>query len=664
MAPDDHGPSPVPRQRLGTVFAALVGLMTLVFAVALWISREINDRSKERYIGRVLPLRTGIRDLEVAMLNQETGVRGFLITGEASSLEPYEFGRRDVRRALGVVREYIDEAPGIRGLVDTEADQVDELETYFAEQIALVSSGPNGLAAARARVDDGMVLFDRFRVTAASLDTERERLTDRAVRDQDRLTNQLTWLLIAFGGSAVAIAIGLSLRVPRRIMALVDDLSEARDRDRASRAAAELREAKSSFLAALSKALDQTDGATERLACAVASLGSAVTGFVAIVHVQRDGTVEALAVEGEPPVTQAMLSAALEPIGGHDDVGALIRQVAEQRRGASTSIATPSAARNVVESDDGGSVVPEAFDVVAVPLPAAGSTTVLLIGASTVDGPFGEPDLPFVEDIAGRIGLAVENARLLDEQRSLARVLQEGLLPKELPTIPGMDVAACYRPAASHSAVGGDFYDVYSAGDGWYVIVGDVCGKGPEAAQLTALVRHTLRTAAVTDPTASPTRLLEILNQAVLDQTDPSEYCTVVCARLERLSDHEHSLRVATGGHPPPFVRRRNGTVIDLSPRGSLVGVFADATFDEVTVDLADGDTLLCYTDGAIEARRGGHFFGGERLRAALTAAKQSRATGIVESIEASVVAFAEDGELQDDLVLVAVRTDTRPFEM
>ncbi len=641
-------------RRLAVAFGVLVGLLALVLGTALWISREINDRSKATFIGTVIPLRTAIRNMEVAMLNEETGVRGLLATGQRSSLDPYRLGRRDVRRALGVVRDHIDDQPQLRPLVDIEADQIRQLEAYFEQQIAMASQGPNGLAAARLRVDDGKVVFDRFRATASALDVERERLTGRAVRDQDRLTNKLTVILIALGGSAVAIATALAVRLPRRIGSLVRELAQERDRATTARTAAEHRDAKSRFLADLSRTLDETHGARERLHRAIETIGAAFATPAAVADVQGDEIVASGLVDDGSPAARAALVSALasrEPNG----LGALVRRVVDQ--GQSDLAAVDAAAESADRDHEllGKPDETSAIDVVAVPLRALGSSSVLLVGPPAADGAFGSLDLAFVEDIAIRIGFAVENARLLEEQRSIARTLQEGLLPTDLPDIPGIDVAARYRPASPHAAVGGDFYDIYPAGDDWCIVVGDVCGKGPDAAQLTGLARHTLRTAAVMDPTASPGRLLEILNRALLDQSPASDFCTAMCARLTISPEHGRSLRVAAGGHPPPLLRRRNGSIVDLSPRGSLIGVFADATFDEVTTDIADGDTVLCYTDGALEARRGQQLFGLERLRATLAGSGHRDAETAVRIVEDASVAFADGRELQDDLVLVAL---------
>ena len=140
----------------------------------------------------------------------------------------------------------------------------------------------------------------------------------------------------------------------------------------------------------------------------------------------------------------------------------------------------------------------------------------------------------------------------------LARTLQDTLLPPALPTIPGLDLAAVYRPAGDGSQVGGDFYDVFQVGpDDWVVVLGDVCGKGVGAAVVTSLVRHTLR--AVTVMETDPARVLHTLNAVMLDSREDDRFCTVILIRLTR-TGRDWTVSMAAGGHAPPLlVRERSG---------------------------------------------------------------------------------------------------------
>ena len=238
-----------------------------------------------------------------------------------------------------------------------------------------------------------------------------------------------------------------------------------------------------------------------------------------------------------------------------------------------------------------------------------------------------------------------------DQAVDLARTLQDTLLPPALPTIPGLDLAAVYRPAGDGSQVGGDFYDVFQVGtDDWVVVLGDVCGKGVRAAVVTSLVRHTLR--AVTVMEADPARVLHTLNAVMLDSREDDRFCTVILIRLTRRAD-EWTVSMAAGGHAPPLLVR--GGEIESVPfeAGSLMGVFDDAEYTSTTFALQAGDALLLHTDGSSEGRSGASFFGDERLRG--SARRYARTPELmVNGVLADVLEF-QDGVASDDIALVAV---------
>ena len=167
---------------------------------------------------------------------------------------------------------------------------------------------------------------------------------------------------------------------------------------------------------------------------------------------------------------------------------------------------------------------------------------------------FDEQDLELGEELARRCATAIDNARLYGERAYIARTLQESLLPAELPEIPGLETAARFRATGEGNEVGGDFYDLFeSGGRGWTVVIGDVCGKGPDAAAVTALARYTLRAAAMRE--RLPSRSLALLNEALLRQRGDRRFCTVAYAYLETL-DSGARVGFASGGHPLPLVLR------------------------------------------------------------------------------------------------------------
>jgi sigma-B regulation protein RsbU (phosphoserine phosphatase) len=238
------------------------------------------------------------------------------------------------------------------------------------------------------------------------------------------------------------------------------------------------------------------------------------------------------------------------------------------------------------------------------------------------------------------------------QARLLARTLQQTLIPPAPPLVSGLDIAAVYRPAGSGDEVGGDFYDIFevAAGD-WVVAVGDVCGKGVDAAVVTAAARYAIRAAAVGHP--RPRDVLARLNEALL-RHESDRFCTVALMRL-RSSDGgaTWTASVASGGHPPPLLARAGHGPVPLGRPGSLVGVFDDARFHDTDIALRRGDALVLYTDGVTEGRRDREFFGDDRLDTAV-ASRAPDAAALTGGILDEVLAF-QSGSPRDDIVIVAI---------
>lgn len=197
------------------------------------------------------------------------------------------------------------------------------------------------------------------------------------------------------------------------------------------------------------------------------------------------------------------------------------------------------------------------------------------------------------------LALANDNARLYDEQRQIAETLQLSLLPQVLVPPPGGHVTARYWPAGEASLIGGDFYDAFRVDtDRWAVVIGDVCGKGIDAAAITGLVRHTVRAAARN--AASPSEVLRDVHRALVDH-QPSTFCTVCFVYINVAVDGSQSLTLALGGHPRPLLRDDGGRVREVGEPGSLLGIFEPVLVDTI-VPVAPGDTLVLYTDGLTDA--------------------------------------------------------------
>jgi serine phosphatase RsbU (regulator of sigma subunit) len=288
--------------------------------------------------------------------------------------------------------------------------------------------------------------------------------------------------------------------------------------------------------------------------------------------------------------------------------------------------------------------------VIIVPMIGADRITgAITLVSSGLDRRLGADDLPLAERLARRSGTAVENARLYTERGRIAHTLQQALLPGSLPSISGADVSARYRAAGELNEVGGDFYDVFQAEDGaWMLAIGDVCGKGPRAAGVTAMARHTLRAAALGERT--PREMLLMLHRTLLAQPEDADVCTVCVVRL-----WHDTVTVTLAGHPQPLLIDRDGESRPLGEPGTLLGALDPVEVSEVSATIAAGQTLLLYTDGVPEARRGNRLLGEDGLRELARAAPRLSLDALLDRIERGALAHAE-GSLRDDLAMLALR--------
>lgn len=270
----------------------------------------------------------------------------------------------------------------------------------------------------------------------------------------------------------------------------------------------------------------------------------------------------------------------------------------------------------------------------------------------------GEPSrmIGVTQDISERKNAEAERERLLERERKISHTLQRSLLPPSLPDIPGVELANRYVAFGEGMEVGGDFYDVFSVpGDHWALAVGDVTGKGPEAATLTSLARYTIRAAAARE-VGDPGRVLSILNEEILRQIGSSRMVTVIFGELEPAAAG-WTLSLATGGHPPPFILRASGEVESCGyGAGAILGAFEDPHIGGWEILLRPGDAALLYTDGATEARApAGEFFGEERLEQVCAECASLSAEEIAARIERAVVEF-QRGNPRDDVALLVVK--------
>jgi len=296
-----------------------------------------------------------------------------------------------------------------------------------------------------------------------------------------------------------------------------------------------------------------------------------------------------------------------------------------------------------------------ARSAVVVPMRARGRTIGTIALASFTDRKFTARSIATIEEVTRRASIAVDNARLYGERSYIATRLQQSLLPPHLPDVPGLEIAARFRPAGDAYDVGGDFYDIFETGTGsWAIAMGDVCGKGADAAALTAMARYTLRATGIR-AAQRPERVLSLLNQVLLTEAPREQFLTVAYANLS-IGDSSTELSIANAGHPLPLLLRADGALEQVGAPGTLLGVVPDIELHESTLELHAGDTLVFYTDGVTEARiAGGAMFGVEGLASAVSACVGCDAAEVAERIESSL-SNAQVGRPRDDIAIVVVQ--------
>ncbi len=280
---------------------------------------------------------------------------------------------------------------------------------------------------------------------------------------------------------------------------------------------------------------------------------------------------------------------------------------------------------------------------------------------------FSAVDLAFAEQLAATAAVALDNARLYEQQWHTAHTLQAALLPSGLPDVPGLRLAAHYRAqsdergAGSEVHVGGDLYDVVpGTGPGqWGFVVADVCGKGAEAAALTALIRHTVR--AEIDHGLGPAAVLIRLNRAMLRETGgkASRFATVAHGQLT-VTPQGATVRMANAGHPAPLVLRGD-KVVPVDAPGILLGVYPDVALTEVSFDLHRNEMMVLYTDGVTEARGVDGLYGADRLEAVLRSMEGGSAAAVADRMLADVDAFQRGVQRDDIAILVVEAVEAAP---
>ncbi|MEE1930500.1 PP2C family protein-serine/threonine phosphatase [Streptomyces sp. TRM 70351] len=294
--------------------------------------------------------------------------------------------------------------------------------------------------------------------------------------------------------------------------------------------------------------------------------------------------------------------------------------------------------------------------MVVTPLPGHGAPAgaLVLLRRTGRDAFTGDEEL-FARMFAARAGAALSAARMYAEQARITETLMRELLPPPLRHLDGVEFAAGYRPSGTSERIGGDFYDVHPAAAGGVslAVLGDVCGKGLEAAVLAGKIRNTLQ--ALLPMADDHQRMLRLLNGALLS-SHHTRFATLVLASAAREGDHV-ALRVTSAGHPPPLVVRADGRVETVDTAGSLVGALPEIGARTARLRLAPGETCLLFTDGVTEARGGplgDAMFGEDRLAETLSHCAGMPAEAVVEHVQ-MLAAQWTGANVHDDMAVVAI---------
>lgn len=613
---------PIPEAPVGLPAALASGESQLIERVTDEYLRTISADEADFELLRGLELRSA---LDVPLLARGRIV-GALACGVGTSGRDY--GPADLRFAevlSGRLALALDNA-GLSAAVSGLEQRLETTLTNLAEAVLVRDAGGPIVfanpAAARllgldsaeevtaASADDLMALYDVFDEQGRKLSlsdlpsavaARGEPAKPLLVRNVIRRTGEQRWLLHK---ATPVFEPGGSLSM---VVSVVEDLTEVKRGELAQRLLAEAGQA-------LSSSLDYHESLQRVAELVVSGLADRCQ---VLMRTEDDGLVE---------VAEAHASQPGEPGPGEmDDLGV---------------------ATEAVELDEARL----AGRLIAVPLALAGQPPIgaVFLAMGESGRTFDESDLVLARELGRRAAIAVENARLYAERSEIATTLQRSLLPPELPLIPGFRLAGFYQAAGEQNEVGGDFYDAFEVRGGWMIVVGDVAGRGAQAAALTSLSRYTLRTAGklLGDPVAA----LEQLNAALREGPGLS-LVSVCCALLSDVGSASACAKLVLAGHPPAF-HVRGGDPEPVGVFAPFLGAYERGEWTPVTVSLAPGDQLVLYTDGVIDTVGDRERFGEERLAETLRGAADAADT--VARIETAVSAFAR-GPQADDIALIAV---------
>ncbi|HEX6116608.1 MAG TPA: SpoIIE family protein phosphatase [Solirubrobacterales bacterium] len=589
---------------------AVVGVLALAAAVC---SRAWTDAgSLESYL---------IRDLAVL-------VGGVFAVFAARQREAVSEAREELDAALGNLADAVTVQDEHGGLVYANNAAAELLGCASAEELLAT------------RPEDLVARFESFTEDGAPLDPRR--LPGRqALRGEDPQPLTIRAVNKATGEERWQIVKATSIAGPegrgRRAINVIEDMTETKRAEIAQRLLAEASDA-------LASSLDYEATLQEVARMAVPRFAD----WCGVSMPRQDGSMDQVAVAHADPdkVRFAHELNARYP-SRIDDPGT--RMVVEAG-GATVIEVTDELLRESAQDDEHYRLIKEIGLRSAIGAPMfAGDEFLGTISFVTSDEGrrLTEHDLDVADELARRASVAIQNARMFEERSRAARTLEQALRPPELPPIPGWRSATMYEPASEGGLVGGDFYDAFEAREGWLVVIGDVGGRGVDAAALTAMARYTLRTAgAMSD---DPIDALDRLNAWLLER-EGVELCTAALVLLRP----DGSIRVCSAGHPPPLVVA-GGRAEPWGPRGSILGAFEEAIWELEERVLRPGEQLVLYTDGLFELSGSDGRLGEARLAEVFSGVDDPAAA--VRKARSTLLEFA-GGRFADDMAMVVLERE------
>ena len=607
----------------GVLAAVTIGAAAVALGIALLLGHIVHLRTTANATLRTGTYLDATINLESKVVDAETGLRGYVITGNRLFLAPTQAAES----ALPAATLALEQAAEREGAYVSRATALaDAARFYMASYVPAVqrdvATNPRA-AQSFATTARGKQLVDGVRTQTEQLEhliSERQAARQRSAKSS--------------ANAAVTVAIVVLVVLTALTLALGGFLGWLLvGRERARERAA--------FLAEAGTTLDRGTTSVE-----------ALETFATLVLARGNGYCAAEELAGEdavaPELEFANVSsgdAGLVPPGDRPAIDAAWEQarlLARTRRATATNGAT-------LESEHGR------VQVLALAAIARGGLVARVVLARRGRQWRREE----VEEIAGlgtRLALTLQARALQARTEALyrrsdhiARTLQQSLLPTAIPHIPSCEVAIRFAPAGAGDLVGGDFYDVFAVGhDQWAIVIGDVCGKGPGAAAVTAMARWTLRSLA--GSTSSPVDVLRSLNKSMLRQDLGGRFITIVYALLTVGTTEAH-VTVACAGHPPAIFVSNEGEPATLGARGDLLGIWPDIRLDQVSLRLGDGDGLVLYTDGVTDPGPGAARSPEQALRALSTSPTAHALANALadEAVRASPVQ-------RDDVAIVALR--------